>query len=272
MTGATPSHFDRWQGRPCALCGQPTPMRSHAGEPVHKAAPKRGSRPTLSKPVSGGSPPTSRPDAVAATTTLDPHRAYHTSSRSSEEASHARLPYRRPAAADIHPADGRLPFPVSEQPLSCRTDPALFAIEDVSTDKDPRAREKALAQARRACSGCPVVTGCLKWALANPDLTKSGVWAAATKRDRNGLRKQLTARLGDDWAGVVADQDRRRREQRRTTRTAPPTVRDQALARLELELVPTRPEPYTPWKQPITPQQAASNRRVVELALTGKAA
>nr|WSW64515.1 hypothetical protein OG513_38915 [Streptomyces sp. NBC_00998] len=30
-------HFDRWQDRPCALCEQPTPMRSHYGEPVHKA-------------------------------------------------------------------------------------------------------------------------------------------------------------------------------------------------------------------------------------------
>ncbi|MFE3685360.1 hypothetical protein ACFXPM_19215 [Streptomyces sp. NPDC059095] len=24
-------HFDRWQDRPCALCDQPTPMRSHSG-------------------------------------------------------------------------------------------------------------------------------------------------------------------------------------------------------------------------------------------------
>lgn len=31
------SHFDRWEDRPCALCDQPTPMRSHAGEPVHKS-------------------------------------------------------------------------------------------------------------------------------------------------------------------------------------------------------------------------------------------
>ncbi|MEU0001804.1 hypothetical protein ACIF6I_33445 [Streptomyces microflavus] len=30
-------HFDRWQDRPCTLCDQPTPMRSHAGEPVHKS-------------------------------------------------------------------------------------------------------------------------------------------------------------------------------------------------------------------------------------------
>ncbi|MEV8057197.1 hypothetical protein AB0P37_11860 [Streptomyces antimycoticus] len=30
-------HFDRWHDRPCALCDQPTPMRSHYGEPAHKA-------------------------------------------------------------------------------------------------------------------------------------------------------------------------------------------------------------------------------------------
>ncbi|MEW1699478.1 MULTISPECIES: hypothetical protein [unclassified Streptomyces] len=30
-------HFDRWTDRPCALCERPTPMRSHSGEPVHKA-------------------------------------------------------------------------------------------------------------------------------------------------------------------------------------------------------------------------------------------
>ncbi|AGK75104.1 hypothetical protein AB0N60_38375 [Streptomyces microflavus] len=63
------------------------------------------------------------------------------------------------------------------------------------------------------------------------------------------------------------DRPGRRREQRHKARTAPPTVRDQALARLKLELNYTRPEPYNPWKQPITPQQAAANRRVLELAL-----
>lgn len=30
------SHFDPWTTRPCCLCGKPTPMRSHAGEAVHK--------------------------------------------------------------------------------------------------------------------------------------------------------------------------------------------------------------------------------------------
>ncbi|MFF4179464.1 hypothetical protein [Streptomyces sp. NPDC001750] len=29
-------HFDRWQDHPCALCGTPTPMRSHSGELAHK--------------------------------------------------------------------------------------------------------------------------------------------------------------------------------------------------------------------------------------------
>ncbi|MEV5786736.1 hypothetical protein AB0L42_37985 [Streptomyces sp. NPDC052287] len=30
-------HFDHRQDLPCTLCEQPTPMRSHYGEPVHKA-------------------------------------------------------------------------------------------------------------------------------------------------------------------------------------------------------------------------------------------
>ncbi|MFG2658965.1 hypothetical protein [Streptomyces sp. NPDC048425] len=29
-------HFDHTGSRPCALCGKPTPLRSHDGEPVHK--------------------------------------------------------------------------------------------------------------------------------------------------------------------------------------------------------------------------------------------
>lgn len=29
-------HYDHWQMRPCALCEQPTPLRSHSGEPAHK--------------------------------------------------------------------------------------------------------------------------------------------------------------------------------------------------------------------------------------------
>lgn len=170
-------------------------------------------------------------------------------------------------------ADDRIPFPETDQVLRCRTSPALFQLEDIrNTDKDPRAREKALAQAKHACSGCPIVQGCLKWALANPGLTKTGVWAATTKRDRTQLRKELVARLGEDWVGVVAEQDRIRRERQRAARVVPPTVRELALARLELESIPTRPTPYNRWKEPITARQAASNRHVLELVASGKAA
>ncbi|MYS37594.1 WhiB family redox-sensing transcriptional regulator [Streptomyces sp. KhCrAH-43] len=165
-------------------------------------------------------------------------------------------------------ADDRIPLPTSDQPLSCRTDPTLFAIEDVDTDEDPRAREKTLALARRACSGCPIVTDCLKWALANPGLTPTGVWAATTKRERTRLRNQLAARLGPDWVGTVAEQDRRRRERQHAARLDPPPVRDQALTRLELELIPTRPEPYEPWRDPMTPARQAHNRALLHAALT----
>ncbi|MFJ9412466.1 WhiB family transcriptional regulator [Streptomyces sp. NPDC101393] len=170
-------------------------------------------------------------------------------------------------------ADDRISFPTTDQVLRCRTEPGLFSIEDIhNTDEGPRAREKALVKAKHACSGCPIVKGCLKWALANPGLTKTGVWAATTVRDRKQLRKQLVARLGEDWIGVVAEQDRLRRERKRAARTVPPTVHELALARLELEAIPTRPAPYNRWKQPITPQQGASNRRVLELVASGKAA
>ncbi|MFD8789399.1 WhiB family transcriptional regulator [Streptomyces vinaceus] len=171
------------------------------------------------------------------------------------------------------PADDRIPFPDTDEPLRCRTSPALFQVEDIrNTDDDPRAREKALTQAKHACSGCPIVKDCLKWALANPALTETGVWAATTKRDRTQLRKQLVARLGADWVGVVAEQDRLRRERARAARVVPPTARELALARLELEAIPTRPAPYNRWKEPITSAQAASNLRVLALAVGGKAA
>ncbi|MEU1078005.1 MULTISPECIES: WhiB family transcriptional regulator [unclassified Streptomyces] len=170
-------------------------------------------------------------------------------------------------------ADDRIPFPDTDQALRCRTSPDLFAIEDIhNTDEDPRAREKALVKVKHACSGCPIVKDCLKWALANPGLTKTGVWAATTARERTQLRKQLVARLGEDWVGVVAEQDRLRRERQRAARVVPPTARDIALARLELESIPTRPAPYNRWKEPITPAQAASNLRVLALVASGKAA
>lgn len=166
-------------------------------------------------------------------------------------------------------ADDRIPFPHTDTRTRCQNDPKLFAIEDIA---DRMEREKALAKAKLACSGCPIVTGCLKWALANKQLTPTGVWAATTARQRATLRKDLKRRLGDDWVGVVAEQDRRRQEKQQAARLAPPPVRDQAMARLELELIPTRPAPYEPWKEPMTPARQAQNMAILKAALTTKAA
>jgi hypothetical protein len=166
-------------------------------------------------------------------------------------------------------ADDRIPFPHTDVPLRCHAKPKLFAIEDIA---DPREHDKALAQAKRACDACPIVTGCLKWALANNQLTPTGVWAATTARERNKLRKDLVRRLGDDWVGVVAEQDRRRQDKQRAARLAPPTVREKAMARLELELIPTRPAPYEPRKEPLTPGRQAHNRTILKAALSTRAA
>ncbi|MEU1668567.1 WhiB family transcriptional regulator [Streptomyces sparsogenes] len=166
-------------------------------------------------------------------------------------------------------ADDRIPFPHTETPTRCQDDPKLFAIEDVA---DRTEREKALVKAKAACSGCPIVKDCLKWALANKPLTPTGVWAATTARERNKLRKDLVRRLGNDWVGVVAEQDRRRQEKQRAARLAPPTVRETVMARLELELIPTRPAPYEPWKEPMTPARQAQNMAILKAALSTKAA
>lgn len=171
------------------------------------------------------------------------------------------------------PADERIPFPHSDSRLHCRTNPDLFAYEQ--GDDRPRAeRDKQTEQAKAACSVCPVATACLKWALANPGLTRTGVWAATTPSDRGRLRRRLVDRLGENWVDVVAAKDRARHQRR--GRPAPvrppadwPTVREQAMARLEVELIPTRPEPYDPW---LDPTRQASRRRRLLAALKNEAA
>ncbi|MFH8797585.1 WhiB family transcriptional regulator [Streptomyces sp. NPDC017941] len=96
-------------------------------------------------------------------------------------------------------ADPRIPAP-DTRTAPCRSDPTAFAIEELT---GRTVREQALARAMHACSTCPVATDCLKWALANPELTTTGVWAATTPRKRNELRRRLVDRLGDDWVGAV---------------------------------------------------------------------
>ncbi|MGA4953735.1 WhiB family transcriptional regulator [Streptomyces lydicamycinicus] len=169
-----------------------------------------------------------------------------------------------PNAPSAPDADNRIPFPRTDKTPACANDPQAFAIEDIASRAE---REKALAKARLACSGCPIVKGCLQWALANKQLTPTGVWAATTARQRTTLRKDLVQRLGPDWVGVVAEQARRKQEKQRAARAAPPTVREQVMARLELELIPSRPDSYESWCAPMTPAQQAQNRAILAAAL-----
>ena len=114
-------------------------------------------------------------------------------------------------------ADPRIPFPHTNSTLACRTNPLLFVHELGQSSKEDRDR---IERARTACRGCPIAAGCLKWALANPKLTPTGIWAATTSWDRAGLRRRLQLRHGLDWVGVVARADRERA--RRRTKTRPP--------------------------------------------------
>jgi WhiB family redox-sensing transcriptional regulator len=80
------------------------------------------------------------------------------------------------------------------------------------------------------------------------------VWAATTIRDRNRLRRSLRARLGDDWVGVVAEQDRRRQAKQRAARHTPLTVSQARIVRLDREINgPLR------LRQPLTPAQQQRN-------------
>lgn len=163
----------------------------------------------------------------------------------------------------------RIPFPTTDTPTRCADDPALFAIEDIPDEKE---RAKALAQAKRACAGCPIAADCLKWALANRNLTQTGVWAATTVQQRGVLRKKLIRRHGPDWVAVIADADRLRKEREQAARVQPVSVREKALARLEEERLTAPPAPYEPWREPMTPARQAQNRRLLLAGLTTKAA
>ncbi|WP_037904980.1 WhiB family transcriptional regulator [Actinacidiphila yeochonensis] len=170
------------------------------------------------------------------------------------------------SSSDITEAAPQIPFPRSDTPTACQKNPGRFSHEkggaqgfsDTAVD---------IRRAKRDCAQCPLVTDCLKWALANPALTRVGVWAATTPRERTALRKRQVERLGPDWVAKVAAADRRRAERRQRARTNPPPIRETALDRLALELIPTRPEPYEPWRGPITPERAMANRHTLARAL-----
>ncbi|MFC9117710.1 WhiB family transcriptional regulator [Streptomyces sp. NPDC057092] len=143
--------------------------------------------------------------------------------------------------------DPRFPFPYCSAPTRCRTEPATFdfAVGDRSGESRA-ATERRLGRARRACSGCPIVKDCLRWALVNKDLTKVGIFAATTPGQRAVLRQRLVDRIGPDWIDVLADQDQARRERAALARYNPLPVNRARMVRLDREVNGPMPQPLTP--------------------------
>ncbi|MFI1293345.1 WhiB family transcriptional regulator [Streptomyces sp. NPDC020792] len=161
----------------------------------------------------------------------------------------------RTTSAPAVMADPRISFPRTEAPLACQTNPAWFIHEYGQTGPDDADR---IERAKTACGGCPIADGCLKWALANPQLTPSGIWAATTARQRTALRRRLQIRLGLDWVGVVAQADR---AQNARCAAPQPSAADQA--------PPAHPlwsSHYEPWREPISPDQQQRNRELLDIA------
>ncbi|MFI6254305.1 WhiB family transcriptional regulator [Streptomyces sp. NPDC051016] len=103
--------------------------------------------------------------------------------------------------------DPRFPQPKSPTRTRCQKQPQLFDFEH----GDGNRKMPELERARRACSGCPLVTDCLLWALVNKELTPVGIFAGTTPRQRTTLRARLAERLGPDWIDVLADRQQARR-------------------------------------------------------------
>ncbi|MFE6629793.1 WhiB family transcriptional regulator [Streptomyces rochei] len=155
-----------------------------------------------------------------------------------------------PNPSHVADPDPRFPFPHSPVPTRCQSEPATFdfAIGDRSGESRA-ATEERLERARRACSGCPIVKGCLRWALVNKDLTNVGIYAATTPGQRTALRRRMVDRLGPDWIDVLADQDQARRDRAATARLNPLTVNQARIIRLDREVNGPMPTPLTPAQQ-----------------------
>ncbi|GAA2417981.1 WhiB family transcriptional regulator [Streptomyces mauvecolor] len=149
-----------------------------------------------------------------------------------------------------------IPFPRTDTVTACRSEPELFAWEAGTPDTSRAAKDRRLQQARKSCTSCPIARGCLLWALANPSLTSTGIWAATTPRERTTLRRRLAARLGEQWPTLVATRDRERRQRLDAACYNPPSVRTGALVRLDREHNGPRPI----WSRLLPPGRQAHNR------------
>jgi hypothetical protein len=91
------------------------------------------------------------------------------------------------------------PVPVHVVPLPdfTGTEPCFDRPERFFHDAYNRDQPEVRA-ALRECRHCPLAPVCLVWALANPDLSRHGIWGATTPRQRTRLRTKVAARVGTD--------------------------------------------------------------------------
>ena len=163
----------------------------------------------------------------------------------------------RSTAAVAAPADPGVPYPLITEETACRTRserwfPARYSQDSIEQH-----------QARNACLRCLVAEQCLLWALANPELSEHGIWAATSPKKRTHLRTSLVERLGADWVAVVVAQRRARDARRRGAARVRPTIPLTAAA----PAAEPAPEPVAAtgarrW-EPVTAEQAAHNRAVL---------
>lgn len=96
----------------------------------------------------------------------------------------------------------RIPLPAPAMRTGCRNDPQRFDVERGEVT-DSAAADR-IRRAKATCRTCPIAAACLRWALAHPDLSRGGVWAATTEPERAALRRRLETRLGPDWVNILA--------------------------------------------------------------------
>lgn len=88
---------------------------------------------------------------------------------------------RPPRAPYIQPADPETPYPQLTGQEPCRTG-------EISAE----AWFEEGPGAGYLCRGCPVLSQCAEWALANPQLSAYGVWGGMTARQRASVRRRRT--------------------------------------------------------------------------------
>lgn len=154
-------------------------------------------------------------------------------------------------------SDPRIPFPAVTEGTACRARPELWFPKSYGDSSIECHRAKIV------CKRCPVAEQCLLWALANPELTEHGIWAATSPKKRTHLRRALRESLGKDWVAVVATRREARTNARAAQRWNP---RLQAAADPSAAAAP--PAPAGPRRrEPVTPQQATRNRMALLAAV-----